>query len=1088
MNARTLRHVLDGAEGLLWNIDFGVDGTEQFWRPLFFNIETAQRLLRLEARSPEQYAELWEASKLPDDRDRVRERYYQAIRDRETTFSVQYGSADRHGGLHWLRDHVRVQKTGERAWRFLIVTTDITHERRASDVVSRTLRVLAHTLDSSDTVLWSGDIPRDSSGKLNLALYNYPAAQLLLPLDVATPDAYVRAWQEAQSEEDRAEGEALFQNALARRETFYERRYACVDKNGTAWPVKENVRLEFSEDRVQIVRVSRIERTAPPAIPPVSPASDPLLQLSSVLARARCCIWYADARREGTKFRWEMHVPELADEFLEQLNRAADTDIRTSWLQGVPQRDKLALYRAAERALREGEDHFSHEFRIRRGDGVHLWLRNDVSLTATSETSWSVVVVVTDVTELHQAQETIQSILQNARCVLWFADIRRDPEGLNGFDWSFRLPDPAAARRLVDVDTDESLAWSVGMSQEDLDAMHARSCNALIDRLPGYSQLFKVRDRHGETRWLFEEVTLIALPDEVWSAVGVVTDVTTQQRALLELKASQERYRSFVEHLPVGVYRTTGEGRLTLANAALLTMLGYSTLEELLEGSPWADPGREDFWERVRTEGRVLGRDESWVCSGGERINVRENAMAVRDETTGTVVCFEGTVENVTERQKTHDLIRRQATHDPLTDLPNRSMAQSELEKLLTDAKAAHAKVGVLFVDLDKFKEVNDIHGHGTGDRLLVQIARRLKRATRPSDTVARTGGDEFLILTPDIIDADEANRLAQRVRRVVQEPAVIDGQRFELDTSIGTVIYPRDGEDPETLLRHADIAMYHAKSQGGGVRGFTASMHEEMRERITLEADMRRAITAREFVLYYQPQMDSVTSRLVGVEALVRWNHPERGLVPPIQFIPLAEETGLIVPLGEWVLREACRQGAEWHAKGMPMRMSVNVSAKQFAQRELPRIVASALDESRFRAESLDLELTESTLLEQERMVETSIAALRCLGVGLQIDDFGTGYSSLALLRRYRMEALKIDQGFIRGIRESQEDAAIVRSVIELAHTLGMMVIAEGVETEWHHECLRDLGADFVQGYHFSKPVPPEQILALTERFGLTQ
>ena len=959
MNARTLRHVLDGAEGLLWSIDFGVEGREQFWRPLFFNIEAAQRLLRLETSSSERYAALWESSKLPDDQERVRERYYQAIRDREATFSVQYASKDRHGGLHWLHDHVRVQKTGERAWRFLIVTTDVTHERRAADVVSRTLRVLAHTLDSSDAVLWSGDLPLGEDAPPNLTLYNYPAAQKLLPLDAETPDAYARAWHDSQTEADRAEGERLLREALASRETFYERRYRCIDKNGVARSVRENVRLEFAGERVQIVRVSQVGSGAI-ATAPNPPAADPLLDLASVLAHARCALWFADIRR----------------------------------------------------------------------DGASPW----------------------------------------------------------GYDWKLRLPDPSAARRLVDLDTDEPLTWTAGMNEEDIAAMHARARAALDDRLPGYTQTFRVVDRRGETHWLQEEVALTALPEETWSAVGIVTDVTAQQRALLDLEASKERYKSFVEHLPVGVYRTDADGRLTLANAALLTMLGYGALEELVEADPWTDPGREAFWERVRAEGRILGREESWVCADGARLSVRENAMAVRDETTGLVLCFEGTVENVTERQKTDDLIRHQATHDPLTDLPNRSMAHNELDRLVVDAKATHAKVGVLFVDLDKFKEVNDIHGHGTGDRLLVQIARRLKRATRPTDTVARTGGDEFLILTPNIIDADEANRLAQRVRRVVQEPAILDGQKFELDTSIGTVIYPRDGEDPETLLRHADIAMYHAKSQGGGVRGFTASMHEEMRERVTLEADLRRALTAGEFVLYYQPQMDAVTSKLVGVEALVRWNHPERGLIPPVQFIPLAEETGLIVPLGEWVLREACRQGAEWHARGTSVRLSVNVSAKQFAQRELPRIVASALDASNFRAESLDLELTESTLLEQERMVETSIAALRCLGVGLQIDDFGTGYSSLALLRRYRMEALKIDQGFIRGIRESQEDAAIVRSVIELAHTLGMMVIAEGVETEWHHECLRDLGVDFVQGYHFSKPVPAEQILPLVERFGLAR
>jgi diguanylate cyclase (GGDEF)-like protein/PAS domain S-box-containing protein len=829
-NARTLRHVLDGAEGVLWNIDFGVEGTEQFWRPLFFDLEVAQRVLRLEAKTPDDYATLWEESKLPVDREVVRERYFQAIRDREATFSVHYRSRDRHGSTHWLRDHVRVQKTGERSWRFLIVTTDVTHERRASDVVSRTLRVLTHTLDSSRLVLWSADVSLGEEPQWNLCLYNFAAARQLVPLDVQTPDAYVRAWQEALGEEQRADAESRFREALAARDTYFRRTIRLTDSSGTVQTLREDVRIEYHEDeRAQVVIVSQSEASVEPC-------------------------------------------------------------------------DALA-----------------------------------------------------------------------------------DPE---------------------------------------------------------------------RTEW----------------------------------RISEERYRALVEHLPVGVYRTDTAGRFQFANPALLRMLRYESFEHLSAATQvWASGQRQELWAHLETEDRILGREETWLTADGSPLEVRENVMTLLSDS-GELLGYEGTVENITERQKTFELVRRQAMLDPLTDLPNRSMAQLELEKLIVKASQHHTKVGVLFVDLDKFKEVNDLHGHGLGDRLLVQMARRLQRATRPTDTVARTGGDEFLILAPDILDSDEAQRLASRVRRVVQEPAIIDGQRFELDSSIGTVMYPRDGEDTETLLRHADIAMYHAKSQGGGVKNFTSSMHEEMRERVTLEADLRRAVTeAHELVLHYQPQLDAAGAKVVGVEALVRWNHPERGLLPPAQFIPLAEETGLIIPLGEWVLKEACKQGALWLAAGVPLRMSVNVSPRQFAQRELPRFVARALDESGFPAERLDVELTESTLLEQERMVETSIAALRCLGVGLQIDDFGTGYSSLALLRRYRMDVLKIDRGFIRGIQESAEDVAIVRSVVELAHTLRMVVIAEGVETDWHHECLRDLGCDFLQGYHFSPPVVASEVPSLVERFGGT-
>ncbi len=962
MSARTLRHVLDGSDGILWNVDFGVEGTEQHWRPLFFNIEAAQRLLRLEAKNPGDYAALWEESKFPVDREVVRQRYFQAIRDREAIFSVQYRSRDRHNGVHWLRDHVRVQKTAERQWRFLIVTTDVTHERRASDVVSRTLRVLTHTLDSIQLVLWSADVVLGDETRWNLCLYNFPAAQKFIPLDAETPDAYVRAWSRALSPEERECHEARWREALERRESHYQRSVTLADQTGRTHVLREDVRIEYHEDdRAQVIVVSQYEldpilptliAEAAPEETIVGAASAPTDDLFSL---APCGIWHADLTREGRRLRGSVHLSDSGSGLLDDVPGAGS--FGALWKNALTPRERLGLHKTLLDALEDNQSQVSLELRL---------------------------------------------------------------------------------------------------------------------KLKG-----------GGCRYLCAEAAVARREDGGFRLVAVVTDVTETHRTLAELRASQERYQALVEHLPIGVYRTDASGAFLLANAALLRMLGYESFEALLERQPWDTEERAAFWACLILEERVLGREETWIDANCVPVSVRENAMAIRDEQTGELLGFEGTVENITERQKAFDLLKKQATLDPLTDLPNRSMAQLELEKLVSTASERHTKVGVLFVDVDKFKEINDLHGHGVGDRVLVQIARRLQRATRPSDTVARTGGDEFLILAPDILDADEAQRIATRVRRIVQEPALIDGHRFELDSSIGTVMFPQDGEDTETLLRHADIAMYHAKSQGGGVKSFTASMHEEMRERVTLEADLRRAVTAGELILHYQPQLDARSSRITGVEALVRWNHPERGLLPPSQFIPLAEETGLIIPLGEWVLNEACKQGALWRKAGIDIRMAVNVSPRQFAQRELPRIVAHALDTSGFPADRLDVELTESTLLEHERMVETSIAALRCLGVGLQIDDFGTGYSSLALLRRYRMEALKIDQGFIRSIQENSDDAAIVRFLVELAHTLGMVVIAEGVETEWHHDCLRNLGCDFVQGFHFSPPVQAEEIPSLITRFG---
>ncbi len=516
-------------------------------------------------------------------------------------------------------------------------------------------------------------------------------------------------------------------------------------------------------------------------------------------------------------------------------------------------------------------------------------------------------------------------------------------------------------------------------------------------------------------------------------------------------------------------------------NPAFERMTGYSAQEiigqnmRILHGDDKDQPGLDELRAMLlaQREGQVTIRN---YRKDGTMFWTDIHIAPVRDEA-GVVTHFVAAKYDVTTTKRYEAELEFQASRDPLTSLVNRNLLHDRLNQAIAFSSRYSTPLWVVFVDLDRFKFVNDTLGHQAGDALLKQVADRLLSAVRHTDTVARLGGDEFVLVLSEHPDENLDTQVVQRIMDAIAPPFIIGSHEFFLTCSIGIAAYPADGKDADTLIKHADIAMYRAKEVGrDNFQFYTAALNEKALERLRLEGDLRNAVERGEFVLHYQPQVDLETGAVVGMESLIRWQHPEFGMVPPARFIGLAEEIGLIVPMGDWAIRTACRQNRAWQRAGLGnLRVAVNLSARQFAEQDLVQSIAAILQETGLEPQYLDIELTESLVMTDVEFTIGVLRELKALGVHLSIDDFGTGYSSLSYLKRFPIDVLKIDRSFVNDITSNGADAAIVHSIISLAHNLRLKVIAEGVETEEQLAHLRQRDCDQMQGFYFSKPLAPD-------------
>ncbi len=592
---------------------------------------------------------------------------------------------------------------------------------------------------------------------------------------------------------------------------------------------------------------------------------------------------------------------------------------------------------------------------------------------------------------------------------------------------------------------------------------------------PDETSTDEVRLKNGKT---FERYSgpLIDSNSRHWGRIWYFHDITKRARAEAGILEAEEKYRAIFENAVVGMFRATVEGRPVSVNLAMARMHGFDSPEELLEAISdvaqqlFVDPSRMAELHRAVVNGEgVCNAEVEIYRKDRSRKWILVNLQAERD-LAGNVLFVNGTTEDITARKLAEERVQFLAYFDALTGLPNRALMHDRLEQALATARRRNETVAVLFLDLDRFKLINDSLGHAVGDRLLKEVAERLKGCTRDQDTVARISGDEFLILLTDV---DDASVVALRMMAALTSKFEIKGQSVSTSCSIGISLFPDHGDNGEMLIKYADQAMYCAKESGRkAFQFFSPDMNRRITERSNLEHDLRRALEREEFFLVYQPQIAIESGELAGLEALIRWRHPQLGLVPPDKFIGIAESSGLILPIGEWVLDTACSQARSWVDQGLlKVPVAVNVSAVQFRQSQFCELINKALSKSGLLPQYLELELTESLLLTNQDVMLSVLRELKKMGLKLAIDDFGTGYSSLSYLRQFSVNKLKIDRSFIREITTSADDAAITTAIINMAKSLNLTVIAEGVEDQSQFDFLRRLKCDEVQGYYISKP-----------------
>lgn len=576
-------------------------------------------------------------------------------------------------------------------------------------------------------------------------------------------------------------------------------------------------------------------------------------------------------------------------------------------------------------------------------------------------------------------------------------------------------------------------------------------------------------------------------PDgEILGLIGISRDSTERERIENRLRQAAVVFQNTGDSVII----TDINSNIIAVNQAFTEVMGYTEDEVMGKNANIIQSGKHDepyyktMWDQLNTSGHWRG--QIWNRhKSGQVVPGLLSINAVEDEA-GSPTHYVGVFTDISDIKRAEDELHHLAHHDPLTGLPNRLLFGDRLSHTIEHAHRNRQQFALLFLDIDRFKYINDSLGHAMGDQLLQEIARRLQRCIRGSDTVARLGGDEYLIILDNIHDVSYANRIAMKITEAIAEPVELDDRSLRISASLGISLYPQDGDDPVTLTKHADTAMYRAKEEGRDrIRFYSPEMTTRAFQHLAMENNLRRALDNGEFELYYQPQIDLISQKIVGVEALLRWNAGERGIVGPDEFIPIAEDTGLILPIGEWVLTEACRQLNIWRQMEFDdLEMSINLSGIQLLGGDLTQCLAGILEScASLEQGKVTLELTESVLMEDADAALEVMDELKKLGLRLSIDDFGTGYSSMSYLKRFPVDELKIDRSFIKDILDNQNDRAIIEAILALGHSLGLKVVAEGAEDIHQVKLLQTLSCDRCQGFHFSKPLPAAEMTAMLEQ-----
>ena len=716
-----------------------------------------------------------------------------------------------------------------------------------------------------------------------------------------------------------------------------------------------------------------------------------------------------------------------------------------------------------------------HEFRTRANNLLTMWRQKQIIRNrAVSLEHELKETILQRAKDLRRSEEKLRNVIDTVPALVSASDALGRYVFLNSFHKTYFdfEPQKAIGRSKSDLFGEE-----YGNRHRELDQQIFRDSDMLV----GIED--QLVDQSGDERvFLTTKAPLRGNSDTDDMVVTVSLDITARMRAEDDVR----KLSLAVEQSPASVMITDVTGVIEYVNPKFVDVTGYSAEEVLGKSARILNSGYtsseyyRELWETVLAGHEWRGEFHN-KKKNGENYWEYASVSPIKDSN-GKITHFLAVKEDITVRKQHEEQLLRQANYDGVTDLPNRVLGLDRLTQALARSHRNGTTVALMFIDLDRFKNVNDTLGHLAGDQLLKEAGLRFRECVREGDTVARMGGDEFTIILPDLPTPNSAEFVAEKIHNGFVQPFFIEGQELFITASIGITIYPMDAEAPHALMQNADSAMYRAKALGKNrTQFFTRELNEHALERVKIENHLRRAIERNEFTLNYQPIVELKSGRLVGAEALLRWQNDELGSVPPSRFIPLAEDAGLISSIGEWVLEDVCRQHAEWRGKsGPPIRISVNVSSRQFREGALVDTLKRSAGEQGVPWDDLELEITEGLLMDDLPESKATFRELIEMGIRFSLDDFGTGYSSLNYLKRFPVRSLKIDRSFIQGVIDIPDDAVLVQAIINMAHSMNLEVVAEGVETREQLDFVRRNGCDLVQGYFFSKPLPPDQFFEL--------